>query len=397
MVPRLLVTEASELSPADAEHEEVKALLGPDVRTPVGIPKKYRPAETSTHALFKVELEEFAGPLDLLLYLIRQHDLDIFDIPIAFITERYLAMLHAMEDLSIDLAGEFLVLAAELTHIKSKMLLPPKEGVPVEDADEDEGDPRLELVRRLLEYQKYRDAATELQDFDQLGRDVFARIPPPGGAPDDFDPGLKDTSIFRLVEAMSDVLSRLEPELQHEVTTDWVNVNDRIRQIYAHSETVGERFTFRSLFRRADGRRVVVVTFLAILELARLRSIRIEQEAEQGDTPLTAEPLPAPRAETFAEAPLDDESEEAEARLEPDEGLEAAPASPMKLAYELPPLEAPKPSEIWLRIIGPMPEDATGFDDPQPAEAAFAEDDEDALYEEDQPAPADLTGPGSSS
>lgn len=383
----------------DAEHEEVKALLGPDVRTPVGIPKKYRPAETSTHELFKVELEDFAGPLDLLLFLIRQHDLDIFDIPISFITERYLAMLDAMKDLSIDLAGEFLVLAAELTHIKSKMLLPPKEGVAVEADDLDEGDPRAELVRRLLEYQKYRDAAKELEDFDQLGRDVFARIPPPGGTPDDFDPGLRDTSIFRLVEAMSDVLARLEPETHHEVTADWVNVTDRIRFIYAHSESVGERFTFRSLFRRSDGRRVVVVTFLAILELARLKVLRIEQDAEEGGEPLPppvpAEALP-PEPEGWTEAAADaSEAAAAEAGALDADPLADAPPPRARLAYELPPLEAPKPSEIWLRLVGPMPLEATGFDAPPLAEAAFepTPDVEDAEEDEDD---ADLTSPASS-
>lgn len=400
MVLRRIVTADATMEPAstDAEHEEIKALLGPDVRTPVGIPKKYRPAETSTHALFKVELEDFAGPLDLLLFLIRQHDLDIFDIPISFITERYLAMLDAMKDLSIDVAGEFLVLAAELTHIKSKMLLPPKEGIAVEAEDEDEGDPRAELVRRLLEYQKYRDAAKELEDFDQLGRDVFARIPPPGGTPEDFDPGLRDTSIFRLVEAMSDVLARLEPEVHHEISTDWVNVTDRIRYLYAHAQAVGERFTFRSLFKRTDGRRVVVVTFLAILELARLKVLRIEQDAEEGGEPLP----PASPAEASAptEAALgapgsEDEPAsdgEAGAELGTDPLADEPPPARIKLAYELPSLEAPKPSEIWLRITGPMPEEATGFDAPPLEEAAFEEEGADETDEDDE-RDADLTSP----
>lgn len=390
----MTAVEPTEPASTDAEHEEVKALLGPDVRTPVGIPKKYRPAETSTHELFKVELEDFAGPLDLLLFLIRQHDLDIFDIPISFITERYLAMLDAMKDLSIDLAGEFLVLAAELTHIKSKMLLPPKEGIAVEAEAEDEGDPRAELVRRLLEYQKYRDAANELQDFDQLGRDVFARIPPPGGTPDDFDPGLRDTSIFRLVEAMSDVLARLEPEVHHEISTDWVNVTDRIRFIYAHAEAVGERFTFRSLFRRTDGRRMVVVTFLAILELARLKVLRIEQDPEEGSEPLP----PVAAAELPLEAtepPLEETESVVESELEADPLAGELPEPRAKLAYELPSLEAPKPSEIWLRITGPMPLEATGFDAPPVAEAAFEEGAEEPLDEDDADPDPDLTSPPS--
>src|SRR5688572_30585487 len=157
--------EAEPLSQEERERREVEDLLGPDVRTPVGIPGGYKPGESSIHPLFRVELADFAGPLDLLLYLIRKHEIDIFDIPIKFITDQYLEMLRALKSLEIDLAAEFLVLAAELTHIKSKMLLPAKEGIAVEEEEGQEDDPRAELVRRLLEYQKYRDAADQLADL----------------------------------------------------------------------------------------------------------------------------------------------------------------------------------------------------------------------------------------
>jgi len=261
----------------------VESELGEGVRSPVGIPKSYQPTDLSTHELLRVELGDFAGPLDLLLFLIRQHDIDIFDIPIAFITERYLAMLDTLGELPIEVAAEFLVMAAELTHIKSKMLLPPKEGVAVETSDEDEGDPRADLVRRLLEYQKYRDVARDLADRDRLERDVFAREVGLLAIDEDFDPGFRDVSIFRLVQAMADVLARFTPEVQHEVVADRSTIADRIDHIQAHARVHGKRFPFLSLFEGLRSRGALVMTFLAILELAKLEQLKVSQEAEAED------------------------------------------------------------------------------------------------------------------
>lgn len=358
-------------APADKDEQEraeLEALLGPSVRSPVGIPKQYRPTETSSHQLLRVELTDFAGPLDLLLYLIRQHDLDVFDIPIAFITEKYLALLDTLEGLPIDVAGEFLVMAAELAHIKSKMLLPPKEGVPVEEEDEvEEGDPRADLVRRLLDYQKYREAAGELGDREQLGRDVFVRGGPPPEAADDFDPGLRDLSIFRLVEAMADVLSRLEPEKQHEVIADTVNVSERIRFVLDFAERRGERFPFIELFAGMESRRVVVMTFLAILEMARVKMLRIEQEPEQVEAPVPEQPAPEGQQEEQAAAGADEAAAaEVPEAAEPDEPVVAAPEAEGEEALDdlpdaprrvwrlagLPPLRAPEPGEIVLVVTG---------------------------------------------
>ena len=123
---------------------------------------------------YKIQLENFYGPLDLLLFLIRRHQVDIFDIPISFVCARYLEYIKMMQDLNVDVASEFMSLAAELLLIKSKMLLPRPVDV---DGDEEETDPRAELVRRLLEYQKYKDAAVQLADHDWLGRDSFSRDP----------------------------------------------------------------------------------------------------------------------------------------------------------------------------------------------------------------------------
>lgn len=274
----------------ETPEEEVARILGPNLKSPVGIPKAYQPSDLSTHELLRVELEDFAGPLDLLLFLIRKHDLDVFDIPIAFITEQYLRMLDSMQALPLDVAAEFLVMAAELTHIKSKMLLPPKEGVPVEAEETEEGDPRADLVRRLLEYQKYRDAADELGDFDRLGRDVFARVPAELDVDDGFDPGFREVSIFKLVDTMAEVLSRLEPKVHHEITRDTISVPDRVRYILDFGARHGARFGFLQLLDGARTRQEVVMTFLALLEMARTRLVRIEQEPE----PVGPPPPPLP-------------------------------------------------------------------------------------------------------
>ncbi len=268
---------------------DAEGLLPADVRSPVGIPKQYRPTETSIHELMRVELTAFGGPLDLLLYLIRAHDIDIFDIPISFIIEKYLAMLDTLSDLPIDVAADFLVMAAELAHIKSKMLLPPKEGVAVEADEVEEGDPRAELVRRLLEYQKYRTAAGILEDRGQLGRDVFVRPDADQTAAAELEPELSNLSIFRLVEAMADVLARLTPEKQHEVIADSVTISERIQFILDFGAQRNLRFPFIDLFAGMESRRVVVMTFLAILEMARTQMIKIEQEGEPG-----GDELPAP-------------------------------------------------------------------------------------------------------
>ena len=307
------------------------------------------------HELLHVELKDFVGPLDLLLFLIREHDLDVLDIPIAFITERYLELLDTLQGLPIDVASEFLVMAAELTHIKSKMLLPPEEGVPVEmEEGEAPGDPRADLVRRLLEYQKYRDAARTLESGAQLGRDVFTRGQVVLEAMEDLEPGPGDFSIFRLVEAMADVLSRLTPEKQHEVIADTVTITERIELILAFGEARGPRFPFIDLFAGMESRRVVVMTFLAILEMARTGMLRIEQDppteipaeeasaqgpdAEASDTP--ADELPGVARASEPAPQFEPETTEGEAGVVQGEAAGAAGGEAVE-AVE-PPHEAPR-------------------------------------------------------
>jgi segregation and condensation protein A len=278
----------SEVEDKDPAHEKLRSesegesILGPDIRTPVGVPRDYKPLESSTHEIFRVELADFAGPLDLLLYLIKKHDIDVFDIPIKLLTEQYLAMIDTMTEMSIDVASEYLVLAAELTHIKSKMLLPAKDGVAVEQ-EEPEADPREELVRRLLEFQKYRDAAHQLSDRDQLGRDVFARVPSTMDVAGDLDPGLKTVSVFKLVELMAALMKR--DEFHHTIEFETVSIAERIEYVMAFGEARDNRFSLTQLLQGILSRRELVVTFIAVLEMTRLQLLKLRIE-EDNDSEL---------------------------------------------------------------------------------------------------------------
>jgi len=225
----------------------------------------------------------FEGPLDLILHLVKEHEVDLFDIPIAAITESYLATLQALRQLDIDVAGEFLHMAAQLLLMKSKLLLPRTE-VAEDAAPEDSGvDPRAELVRRLLEYQKYRAAAEELGSRDILDRTVFtrrARAERPA-APEGPE-GLADVSVFKLIEALDRALENARPELVSEVVTDRLTINDAISRV-AEVLRLQRRATFDELLagpsEHRNTRAAVLATFLAILEMAKLRLIRIFQAA----------------------------------------------------------------------------------------------------------------------
>lgn len=227
-------------------------------------------------AAFRIEHPIFEGPLDLLLHLIKKHELNIIDLPIAFITERYLHYLEMMQELDLDVASEYLVMAATLAHIKSKSLLPPD---PREEEEEDEGedymeDPRQELIRRLLEYQKYKAAAENLGGRSLPGRDVFLRgTPAPkaqGEAP------LAEVSLFKLLDAFEGILKRVRGKVAFEITAERISIQERMTQI---SELLRERksCTFEELFESDKTRYDVVVTFLALLEMTKLRLTKLYQ------------------------------------------------------------------------------------------------------------------------
>lgn len=225
---------------------------------------------------FRIALPNFEGPLDLLLHLIREHRLDILDIPISLITDKYLEHLKLMREINLDIAGEFLVMAATLLHLKSRMLLPKDEPKAEDLGPVEQGpDPRQELVRRLLEYQKYKDAADQLFGHDLLDRDVFPRRVQMTRLPlDPEEIGFQEISVFKLIEALDRVLKALEPKFQHEVVRDRLSLTSAIHKI-ADKLRKAEKVAFFELFEGARTRSAVVITFIALLEMAKLKLIRL--------------------------------------------------------------------------------------------------------------------------
>ena len=248
-----------------------------------------QPGAAAAHPAFQVALPSFEGPLDLLLHLIREHKVDVFDIPIALIADKYNQSLAEMAALDLDVAGEFLVMAATLAHIKSRLLLP-RTDAPTEagDAAEEQGDPRAELVRRLLEYQKYKDVARQLAENPLLGRDVFSRRITPAAAAQVESAALAEVSVYRLIEALDRVLKALEPRVGHEVVRDQLTLSAAMQAITARLPP-GQRVTFIQLFEGQRSRGEVVVTFLALLEMVKLRLVRVDQEAGERDIWVSAE------------------------------------------------------------------------------------------------------------
>lgn len=240
---------------------------------------------------YEVHLEMFEGPLDLLLFLIKKDDLDIHDIPISHITQEYLRYLDMMKDLNLELAGEFLVLAATLMGIKAKTLLPSQE------AEADEGpDPRAELVAKLLEYQKFKQAAKFLTDRGEQFRDVFYR-----GLPE-FDESEKTLSIgtFELLAALKEVLDRAE-DVTKEVLGEEFPIEEKIAKVLFLLEN-RPSFPWEELFADERKRRGIISCFLALLELVKLQKIFIRQDANFGRiTVYKKEPEPEPVAATPAE------------------------------------------------------------------------------------------------
>ena len=223
---------------------------------------------------YTVRLEMFEGPLDLLLHLIKKNEISITDIPIALITEQYLDYLKLMKELNLDVAGDYLLMASTLLHIKSKMLLPPSPELEEEGGE----DPRAELVRRLLEYQKYKEAATELERRPLLDRDVFIRAAPEETGEPEQEERI-DVNLFELIEAFRQVLERATPEVFHEVMLEQVTVEERIQDILSLLERENRSVAFYRLFPEPASRKLIVVTFLAILELVKMRRVRVFQMA----------------------------------------------------------------------------------------------------------------------
>ena len=224
---------------------------------------------------YTVKLEVFEGPLVLLLHLIKRNQVDIYDIPIATITDQYLDYLSMMRSLNLDVAGEFLLMASTLLQIKSKTLLPlPPEG----EAEEGE-DPRAELVNRLLEYQKYKEAAARLHERDMLDRDIFVQGNQAEGSEDG---KLVEVGVFELIEALKDVLNRASIEAAYDITLDRITIEERIAQILEAVKLERSGLLFSSLFSGASSKEDIILTFLALLELIKMRMIKVYQRAPFG-------------------------------------------------------------------------------------------------------------------
>jgi len=227
---------------------------------------------------YEIKLEIFEGPMDLLLHLIRKNKVDIYDIPIALIMDQYLKYLDMMRSLNIDVAGDFLEMAATLAYIKSRMLVP---RVGSEEEDEEE-DPRLELVRPLLEYVKIKEAAQTLAGSLQLDRDVYVRnIPTEELWGMEGSEEIAEVGLFALVNALHEVLKRAEPGDFMEVSAETMRLKDRISQLMEILSGVSS-ITFHELFEGKARKMEMILTFLAILELVRLQMVRAFQHQPSG-------------------------------------------------------------------------------------------------------------------
>jgi len=224
--------------------------------------------------IYNIKIPVFEGPLDLLLHLIRENKIDIYDIPIALITHQYLQYLEMMKEFNLEIAGEFLVMAATLIHIKSRMLLPPDE----EASPEEEEDPRRELVQRLLEYQAFKEAAVDLRGKEEEWMKVFQRGPLTDES--DGEVYLLDVGLFDLMTAFKKILETAPPEVVS-ITKETLTVKDKMSLIMEILQGQ-EAMRFEVFFKEGVTRIQLIVTFVALLELIRLGLVRVYQEKEFG-------------------------------------------------------------------------------------------------------------------
>jgi len=231
---------------------------------------------------YKVKLEVFEGPLDLLLYLIKKDEVDIYDIPIELITREYLDTLNLMKMLDLDIAGDFLVMASTLMMIKSRMLLPVEDRPELEPEEED---PRWDLVRQLIEYKKFKDAAFRLQEMESIQEDMFSRsmenpvVEPEPGV------GLAEVNIFDLLSAFNEALSKVKEEEIGEIVAEKFTVREKVESVLERV-TREKQIVFSDLFQNIASRCEIICTFLALLELIRLKQIRVLQKTTFGEMTL---------------------------------------------------------------------------------------------------------------
>ena len=254
---------------------------------------------------YKVRLEIFEGPLDLLLYLIKKDEVDIHSISIERITRQYLDYINTFKLLNIDLASEFIVMAANLMYLKSRTLLPKIDQPPEEDAEED--DPRWELIRQLIEYKKFKDAAgfLSLREVEQEGR--FAHQPDTPELPVEEPAPLAEVSIFDLIRAFQNVLKRFEESHDFgDIIDDRYTVSDKIDMLMGRLQP-GEALRFENLFASATTKAEVIVTFLAVLELMKLNQFVVRQSELLGDIVIERRTISAVAALLAVETDADEE------------------------------------------------------------------------------------------
>ena len=301
---------------------------------------------------YAVNLDVFEGPLDLLLHLVRRHELDVLDIPISFIAEKYIEYISFARSLDIEVAGEYLLMAATLAFLKSRELLPPVAGEDDEQEEEEDGvDPREELIRRLIEYERFRDAGFALAERPISGRDVFPRggdlsIVPP-------EPGLAPVTLFRLAEAYNRVLDRAKINAEHEVVIERVTVRQRMRQL---SDLLKSRpkLSFEQLFLQQtwsseqELRQMLVVTLMSVLEMVKLGVLGVHQAQGSDALELERSVEVEKLEEIVADFRGDDEDEQEDpAEVEAESPAEVEAESPAKAEGESPAeVEGESPAEV---------------------------------------------------
>lgn len=254
---------------------------------------------------YKVSLDVFEGPLDLLLYLIKKDEVDIYDIPIGRITDQYMEYLNLMKVLDLNIAGDFIVMSATLMLIKSRMLLPVEERK--DESDEEEEDPRWDLVRQLVEYKKFKDAADHLEDLELHMENVFSRESEHVELGQSPDVDLKDASIFDLISSFNEALGRVKDESLQEIFAEEHTVGQKVTYIVENLKVV-HRMCVSDLFGGMKSRQEIVCTFLAVLELVKLNRIACVQDERFGG--IVVEPRePDPEPELPPEEPEEPQPE----------------------------------------------------------------------------------------
>jgi segregation and condensation protein A len=248
-----------------------------ELQEKVDTPRKDSGKVPGSSSPLHFKLPVFEGPLDLLLHLIREHKIDIYDIPIIEITRQYLGYIEMLKELDLEIAGDFLVMAATLIHIKSRVLLPPGE----DEKEEPVEDPRAELVQRLLEYQAYKDSSIHLRKREELWKNIFGRsIPDINDIEFEQEPMLIEANVFDLISAFQKLLEKAPPEVI-EITRETLTVADKINFIVERLENE-DGVRFEDLFEQGYTRVTLIVTFLALLEIIRLGLAKIYQEQAFG-------------------------------------------------------------------------------------------------------------------